>query len=230
MRQAAMNDIELGGECFAGDAAGALYWPAQRTLVVSDMHLEKGSSYARFGSLLPPYDTTDTLERLCDVVTRSNPRIVIALGDSFHDGEGPQRLSGDNRATLRMLQNGRDWIWISGNHDPDPASGIGGVFRDIVNIGKFVFRHEPRGNADEHEIAGHLHPIARVSARGRAVSRKCYVSDRRRMVMPAFGAFTGGLNVRNRAFAAIFETLDFTAHMLGQTRLYAVAAAHCLPD
>ena len=230
MRQAAMNDIELGGENFAGDAAGALYWPAQRVLVVSDMHLEKGSSYARFGSLLPPYDSAATLARLCDAVTRCDPRIVIALGDSFHDGDGPQRLGDAERAGLCSLQRGRDWIWISGNHDPDPASGIGGVFREIVNIGKFVFRHEPGGNADENEIAGHLHPIARVSARGRAVSRKCYASDGRRMVMPAFGAFTGGLNVRNRAFAAIFETLDFTAHMLGQTRLYAVAAAHCLPD
>jgi len=155
---------------------------------------------------------------------------VISLGDSFHDGEGAGRLSMPDRETLSALQRGRDWVWISGNHDPDPAADIGGVFCDTVAIGPFVFRHEPGGRTDENEIAGHLHPVARVNVRGRTVSRKCFASDGRRMVMPAFGAYTGGLNVRDRAFAAIFEALDFTAHMLGQTRLYAISAAYCLPD
>ncbi len=226
----ASHEIALCGQEFAGDASGALYWPAHRMLVVADMHLEKGSSLAGRGVLLPPYDSAATLAALSDVVARFRPRSVVALGDSFHDGDGPRRLGTCERATLRKLQRGRDWIWISGNHDPDPAAEIGGSFCDSMAVGSVVFRHVPAADAAGTEIAGHLHPVARIAARGRAVSRKCYVSDGRRLVMPAFGAFTGGLNVRNRAFAALFDALDFTAHMLGRTRLYAIAAARCLPD
>jgi DNA ligase-associated metallophosphoesterase len=229
VEQDPVGEIEMRGQLFCGDSAGALYWAAERVLVVADLHLEKGSSFARRGVLLPPYDTAATLSSLAKVITRHNPRTVIALGDSFHDGEGAQRLSAADRETLSALQSGRDWIWISGNHDPDPAVGIGGVFCDYVSIGPFVFRHEP-STSDENEIAGHLHPVARVSLRGRTMSRKCFASDGRRMVMPAFGAYTGGLNVRDRAFAGIFGALDFTAHMLGPTRLYAISAAYCLPD
>lgn len=229
MRHMAINEIELAGRLFAGDG-GVLHWPCERLLVVADMHLEKGSSFARRGVLLPPYDSAATLARLSVLVQRYDPRTVVALGDSFHDDEGPQRLCENDRATLAGLQHGRDWIWISGNHDPDPAANIGGVFCDSINCGPFVFRHEPSTEAAGNEIAGHLHPVARISARGRSVSRRCYASDGRRMVMPAFGAFAGGLNIRDRAFAAVFGALDFTAHMLGQTRLYAVAAVHCQPD
>jgi DNA ligase-associated metallophosphoesterase len=224
-----LGEIEMCGARLCGDAAGALYWPTERLLVVSDLHLEKGSSFARRGVLLPPYDSAATLANLSTVIAQRDPRIVIALGDSFHDGEGPQRLSDADRATLSALQKGRDWIWIAGNHDPDPAAGIGGIFSDCVSVGPFVFRHEPT-TSDENEIAGHLHPVARVATRGRTVSRKCFASDGRRLVMPAFGAYTGGLNVRDRAFAALFGALGFTAHMLGPTRLYAISSAYCLPD
>ena len=229
MEEVRLGEIEMCGQRLCGDSAGALYWPAERLLVVADLHFEKGSSFARRGVLLPPYDTAATLTSLGKVIARHNPRTVIALGDSFHDGEGPQRLSAADREALSELQTGRDWIWISGNHDPDPAANIGGVFSDCVSVGPFAFRHEP-STSDEHEIAGHLHPVARVATRGRTVSRKCFASDGRRMVMPAFGAYTGGLNVRDRAFASIFGALDFTAHMLGPTRLYAISAAYCLPD
>jgi uncharacterized protein len=222
--------IALAGEELVADPSGALYWPAQNLLVVADLHFEKGSSFARRGVLLPPYDTAATLARLASVITRYAPRSVVALGDSFHDGDGPGRLLDKDRTTLCLLQGGRDWIWIAGNHDPDPASGIGGTFSATLAIGNVVFRHEPGGQQNEAEIAGHLHPMARVSARGRAVSRKCLASDGRRMVLPAFGAYTGGLNVRDRAFAALFGTLAFTAHMLGTTRLFAIDAARCLPD
>lgn len=229
MEEVRLGEIEMCGERLCGDAAGALYWPTERLLVVSDLHLEKGSSFARRGVLLPPYDSAATLANLSKVIAHRDPRIVIALGDSFHDGEGPQRLSDADRATLSALQKGRDWIWIAGNHDPDPAAGIGGIFSDCVSVGPFVFRHEPT-TSDENEIAGHLHPVARVATRGRTVSRKCFASDGRRLVMPAFGAYTGGLNVRDRAFAALFGALGFTAHMLGPTRLYAISSAYCLPD
>ncbi len=222
--------IELGGVALVADPSGALYWPAQDLLVVADMHLEKGSSFARHGTFLPPYDTAATLARLGDAIARFDPRAVFALGDSFHDGDGPNRLSDRDREALLGFQRGRDWIWLAGNHDPDPAAGIGGAFSPAIAIGPLVFRHEPTAAPDEIEIAGHLHPVARVSARGRAISRRCFACNERRLVMPAFGAYAGGLNVRNAAFARVFGTLRFTAHMLGDARLFAVAADRCLPD
>ena len=133
-----------------------------------------------------------------------------------------------SRAALKTLQRGRDWIWITGNHDPEPAAGIGGTFTDAVILGALTFRHLPSGAPGE--ISGHLHPVARVAHRGRAVSRRCFAADKTRLVMPAFGAFTGGLNVRDAAFADLFGTLVFTAHLLGEGRLYTFAAKRCLPD
>jgi DNA ligase-associated metallophosphoesterase len=222
------EELELAGAALVADPAGILYWPAERLLAVADLHFEKASSFARYGALLPPYDTAATLARLCEAIMRYRPRTVFALGDSFHDGDGPQRLEPDDRAAIGELQKGRDWIWIAGNHDPDPATGIGGVFTPVVATGPLTFRHEPQGG--KGEIAGHLHPMARISARGRSVSRKCFAADAERMVLPAFGAFTGGLNIRAAAFMNVFGALSFRAHMLGATRLYAVDAVRCLPD
>jgi len=221
--------LAVAGVELVADPAGALHWPEQGLLAVADLHLEKGSSFAARGVLLPPYDTAATLTRLADLIARYAPRVVVALGDSFHDGRGPARLADTDRATLRALQRGRDWVWITGNHDPAPAEGIGGRFLAALALGALTFRHEPVENASG-EIAGHLHPIARVVRRGRAVSRRCFACDGERLVMPAFGAFAGGLNVRDRAFTQLFPTLAFTAHMLGQRRVYAVAAKHCVPD
>ena len=221
--------VAVAGAEFAADPGGVIYWQDQRLLAVADLHLEKGSSFAARGVLLPPYDTAATLARLAVLIARYAPRVVVALGDSFHDRRGPGRLADTDRATLRSLQRGRDWVWIAGNHDPDRAEGIGGRFLSTLELGPLTFRHEPVENASG-EIAGHLHPIARVSRRGRAVSRRCFAGDGNRLVMPAFGAYTGGLNVRHRAFTQVFTTLAFTAHMLGEQRVYAVAGKHCLPD
>jgi DNA ligase-associated metallophosphoesterase len=221
--------VAVAGAEFAADPGGVIYWQDQRLLAVADLHLEKGSSFAARGVLLPPYDTAATLARLAALIARYAPRVVVALGDSFHDGRGPGRLADTDRATLRSLQRGRDWVWIAGNHDPDRAEGIGGRFLPTLKLGPLTFRHEPVENASG-EIAGHLHPIARVSRRGRAVSRRCFAGDGNRLVMPAFGAYAGGLNVRHRAFTQVFTTLAFTAHMLGDQRVYAVAGKHCLPD
>jgi DNA ligase-associated metallophosphoesterase len=221
--------LTLAGIGLQADVAGALYWPEQGMLAVADLHLEKGSSFAERGVLLPPYDTAATLARLNALIARYAPRLVVALGDSFHDGRGPKRLADTDRTTLKTMQRGRDWVWIAGNHDPEPAENIGGRFLPELRRGALTFRHEPGG--EEHgEIAGHLHPVARVARRGRAVSRRCFAADETRMVMPAFGAFTGGLNIRDAAFADAFGTLGFTAHMLGEERLYAFAAKRCLPD
>jgi uncharacterized protein len=219
------------GVCGMGllaDLAGALYWPDESVLVVADLHLEKGSSFAVRGMLLPPYDTAATLALLGRAVARYAPRLVIALGDSFHDGGGPERIMPRDRDALRDLQHRRDWIWIAGNHDPDPAQNIGGVFAKSLSLGPLTFRHEPTAGAADGEIAGHLHPSARVSQRGRAVTRKCFAADERRMIMPAFGAYTGGLNIRDRAFTKVFGALAFTAHLIGERRLYAFSAARCL--
>jgi DNA ligase-associated metallophosphoesterase len=222
------GDIVIGETALVADPAGILYWPQEGALIVADLHLEKGSSFAKRGVLLPPYDTAATLARLALLIARYEPRCVIALGDSFHDGGGPDRLAAADRTQLRALQAHRDWIWITGNHDPEPASNIGGSFGGALAIGALTFRHLPSGI--DGEICGHLHPVARVSHRGRAVSRRCFATDGVRMVMPAFGAYTGGLNIRDAAFADVFGTLAFTAHMLGDQRLYAFPARHCMAD
>jgi DNA ligase-associated metallophosphoesterase len=217
--------VDVAGVSFVADISGALVWEEQRLLIVSDLHLEKGSSFAARGVLLPPYDTAATLGRLADVMARHDPRMVIALGDSFHDCDAPERLSDADRDTLTGLQAARDWIWISGNHDPALPSSLGGMVATEVAIGPIAFRHEPTGAFGE--IAGHLHPKARVASRGRAMERRCFASDGERAVMPAFGAYTGGLSIRDAAFAKIFQSLEFMAHVLGDNRLHVIAASRC---
>jgi len=229
-RRRADHAVVVAGVALVADPAGALYWPDEKLLVVADLHLEKGSAFAARGVLLPPYDTATTLARLSRLIERYTPRVVIALGDSFHDGDGPLRMAGGDRVALAALQRGRDWIWIAGNHDPDLPGDIGGRFAEALGLGSLTFRHEPSERTNDGEIAGHLHPVARVAQRGRAVSRRCFAGDGKRLVMPAFGAYAGGLNVRDRAIFGLFGTLAFTAHMLGAGRLYAIAADRCLPD
>ncbi len=217
--------LTVSGVAFAADLSGALYWSEERLLVVSDMHLEKGSSFAMRGVLLPPFDTVATLARLAAVIARTNPRTVIALGDSFHDRDAHQRLADADRDAIAAMQTGRDWIWIAGNHDPLPPATLRGSVAEEIAIGAISFRHEPTGV--EGEIAGHLHPKARVATRGRAIDRRCFASDGMRAVMPSFGAYTGGLSIRDRAFAKIFPSLDFTAHVLGDASMHAFPAARC---
>jgi uncharacterized protein len=215
-------EIAVAGERAICDPSGALYLPADRLLVVSDLHLEKGSSYARRGSFLPPYDTLATLRRLAAVVARWQPSIVISLGDSFHDAGGSGRMPDVFRAHLLGLMAGRDWYWIAGNHDPVPPEGLPGRWVSELALGGLVFRHEPARGA-EGEIAGHLHPGARIVQRGRSVRRACFASDGLRMVMPAFGSLTGSLNVLDRAFAGLFQRETLTAYMLGRDRVYPIA-------
>jgi len=214
--------IEVNGEALLLDAAGALWWKAERTLVFADLHFEKGSSFARRGQMLPPYDTRDTLGRISAVVSRHAPKRVIALGDSFHDAHAGDRLDEQERAILADLCNKMDWIWIAGNHDPAPPSWLGGKVTEEVAIGGLIFRHEPQPGMNDGEIAGHLHPCATVTRRGRSLRRRCFVSDGLRVVMPAFGAYTGGLDVREPPVRSLFVD-DFLAYLLGARRVYAVA-------
>jgi DNA ligase-associated metallophosphoesterase len=220
-----MGSVTVASVTMVADLSGALFWEAERLLVVSDLHLEKGSSFAARGVLLPPYDTVATLGRLGAVIARHDPRTVIALGDSFHDRDAHGRLSAPDREAIAALQARRDWIWIAGNHDPALPDDLGGVVASEVAIGPIVFRHEPTGAAGE--IAGHLHPKARVATRGRSMERRCFAADGERVVMPAFGAYAGGLSIRDVAFSKIFQTFDFMAHVLGDNRLHAIAASRC---
>lgn len=220
-----ISKVAIADVIFLADLSGALFWQEQRLLVVSDLHLEKGSSFAARGVLLPPYDTVATLSRLAAVIARHDPVMVIALGDSFHDRNAHERLSEPDRKALTAMQVRRDWIWIAGNHDPHLPSDLGGMVASEVAIGPIMFRHEPTGASGE--IAGHLHPKARVPTRGRSIERRCFVSDGERAVMPAFGAYTGGLSIRDVAFAKIFRAPGLMAHVLGDTKLHAIAASRC---
>jgi len=224
-QQIRTSKVSIADVTFVADISGALFWKEQRLLIVSDLHLEKGSSYAMRGVLLPPYDTLATLSRLTAVIARHDPRMVIALGDSFHDRDAHERLSTSNREMLAAMQVRRDWIWISGNHDPALPPDLGGTVANEVAIGSIVFRHEPTGAVGE--IAGHLHPKARVATRGRSMERRCFASDGERAVMPAFGAYTGGLSIRDAAFAKLFGVPGFMAHVLGDNRVHAIAASRC---
>jgi len=217
--------LDVAGVSLLADLSGALFFEEERLLVVSDLHLEKGSSFAARGVLLPPYDTAATLGRLALVIARHAPRMVIALGDSFHDPDAHKRLAPGDRDAIRSLQARRDWIWISGNHDPAPPREIGGMTASEIAIGPIVFRHEPTGAVGE--IAGHLHPKARVTTRGGSMEHRCFACDGGRAVMPAFGAYAGGLSIRDEAFARIFPTRGFTAHLLGDRRVHSIAASRC---
>jgi len=202
---------------------GALWWDHERLLVVSDLHLEKGSAFARRGQLLPPYDTAETLSRLSALIARLVPKTVVALGDSFHDDGGPARTSPRDRVTLAALQVGRDWVWVAGNHDREPPAGLAGDHVEALALGPLTFRHEPQPAPAEGEVAGHLHPCARVIGRGRSVRRPCFAGDGYRLILPAFGAYAGGLDVLDKAFAGLFSPATFRAYMLGDDRVYPVA-------
>jgi DNA ligase-associated metallophosphoesterase len=222
--------LQLAGETLVLDLCGGLWLPEHRTLIVSDLHLEKGSSYAaRSGQFLPPYDTRETLACLHEAVVRHDPARVVALGDSFHDARGPERMEPGDRAMVAALQEGRDWVWIAGNHDAAVSEGVGGRYADALTISGLVLRHEPSPEPVTGEIAGHLHPCGKVAMRGRAVRRRCFVTDGSRLVMPAFGAYAGGLNVRDKAIEGLFPK-GFTAHLLGDGRVFAIGRAQLARD
>lgn len=221
--------IRLAGHSFLPVAAGALYWESEDTLLVADLHLEKSAAFAARGMMLPPYDTRSTLQRLAACLDHFSPRRVVALGDSFHRSELAGRLSADDREELATLQQGRDWYWILGNHDPDLPESIGGfVCRSLV-IGGITLCHQP-SLSRAPEIAGHLHPVARIARRGEGIRRKCFATDGHRLVMPAFGAYAGGLNVLDEAFSSLFHWHLMQAWLTGRTSVYPLQASLLLPD
>ena len=214
-----IHRIALGGLDFIPDLSGALYVPEFKALLVADLHLEKGSSLAKRGVHLPPYDTRESIMQLQSVITVVKPEQLIFLGDSFHDGEARLRIDADDLATLRAIASTHRTIWITGNHDPAPPSDIDGVIMTEVALGPVTLRHEPQAlQADEMEIAGHLHPAASVAQRGRRIRCRCFMADDRRIVMPAFGSYTGALNVSSEAFGGLFA--DYTVWMLGARAIH----------
>jgi hypothetical protein len=220
----------LSGHAFIPIAAGALFWEAERTLIVADLHLEKGAAFAERGMLLPPYDTRTTLLRLAACIVSLSPRRVVALGDSFHRSHLADTLTASDRDGLLMLQRGRDWYWVLGNHDPELPASIGGVVCGSLSIGGITLRHEPTTDTVTPEIAGHLHPVARIARSGLGIRRKCFATDGRKLVMPAFGAYAGGLNVLDRAFTPLFVRHRLEAWMTGRTDVYPFQAGQLLPD
>ena len=184
--------------------SGALWVEEARVLIVADLHLEKGSAYAARGQMLPPYDTTDTLTRLEAEVAALCPDVVVLLGDSFHDARAEGRMTPAHAIRLKALSQGQTLIWVVGNHDTDGPKALPGDVVDEVALAGLILRHEPRSGPQPQEVAGHLHPCARITATRGTVRRRCFISDGERVILPAFGAYAGGLNVRDAAFGGMF--------------------------
>ena len=213
--------IQLGEHRLIPDLSGALYMPDDETLLVADLHLEQGASLARRGIHVPPYDTVATLQQLEQVLTSTNARQLILLGDSFHDTVAHQDIDGESRQRLLALTAAVSTIWISGNHDPLPPEGMGGTMLDELSLGSLVLRHIPgEVPVGGFEISGHLHPGASIIQRHHRVHTKCFVSDGRRLIMPAFGTYTGALNVRSKAFAGLFDNAACKVWMISKTAIH----------
>jgi DNA ligase-associated metallophosphoesterase len=217
--------IALAGASFLADLHGALYWPEEGALIVADLHLEKGSSFAdrKRPQFLPPYDTRITIERLEQLIARHRPVRVICLGDSIHDPDGADRMDPADSDRITLMTASRDWLWIAGNHDPEPPRRWGGTVLSEAALGAIMLRHRagdvPPGPGDG-EISGHFHPTASVSTRAARITGRCFVGDGRRMVLPAFGAYAGGVNVLDPAISGLFGP-GFDIVMLGRRRLFA---------
>ncbi len=188
-----------------GAKGGAIYWPREDALLVADLHLEKASFYARGGQMLPPYDSRETLERLALAVRLTGARRVFALGDNFHDSSGPARLEPHAAGMLSALTRALDWVWITGNHDPHLGAEAGGTRVEEMEVGGMVLRHKAEAGTRGAELSGHYHPRLVVTARGRRVARPCAVRSENRLILPAFGALTGGMDAADPAILAAVQ-------------------------
>jgi DNA ligase-associated metallophosphoesterase len=187
----------FAGETFVPSPGGALFWQSRQALLVADLHLEKASGFARLGQLLPPYDSHSTLAALQEDAERTGARRIYCLGDTFHDRFGCERLPADSRALLESLTSRFDWTWIVGNHDPGFADHCGGTIVEEVELCGILLRHEAQPREPRPEISGHFHPKLRLSINGRRISRRCFVASDRKLILPAYGTLTGGLDARH---------------------------------
>ena len=220
--------LHLAGERLMLDPCGCLHWPAQRMLIVADLHFEKGSAAARTGQLVPPWDTRETLDLLAHAIRRYAPRQVVALGDSFHDRHASARLHPADRARLQAMAGEATFIWVLGNHDPIPPDNLHGIATEEHREGRLVFRHQAHPGRPLGELSGHFHPKATIAARGANVTRPCFIADGYRMVLPALGAYTGGLDVGDDAVASLFPR-GGRVFLLGRERLFSFPYAQRRP-
>ena len=216
--------MHFAGQILQPLPSGALYWPAQRTLLVADLHLEKLSSFAPRGQLLPPYDTGLTLKRLEADLRHTGAQRLVALGDSFHRDAGVLSLNAADRARIDAMTGLVEWLWLAGNHDPQPHA-LGGRCLPQLDLAGLTLTHEPRRDA-LNLVAGHLHPAAHIYVAGRSTRRPCFVHDNRLLILPAYGASTGALNILSPAFAGLFRWAHIEVTMLGRDRLYPVSPKH----
>ena len=216
-----LHTITVGGVEGMPHLSGALHLPDEHALLVADLHLEQGASLARRGVHVPPYDTAGTLDALEAVIAETKPWRLILLGDSFHDAAAHEALDPRDVSRLRALTARVETIWISGNHDPEAHDRLGGFCAEEVALGRLTLRHIPqRVLKDTCEVSGHLHPGAAVEQRGIRLRAKCFVSDGRRLILPAFGRYTGALNVRDRAFRGLFDEEATAVWMIGSGALH----------
>ena len=187
--------FSFAGHQLAALPEGALYWPARRALILADLHFEKASWFASFGQLLPPYDSAATLAAIEALAAATDPAEIWCLGDSFHDRQGCDRLPATEQARLRALTAAHRWTWIVGNHDSAIGNPCGGAVIDEALVDGLVLRHQADRNDARPELSGHFHPKLRVRVRGRLVSRRCFIATGSKLILPAFGALTGGLDV-----------------------------------
>ncbi len=213
--------IVLGGLDLIPDLSGALHVPEFRALIISDLHFEQGTSLARRGIRVPPYDTAMTLATLEAIISDIKPQRLILLGDSFHDGEGESRVEEILMQRLHAIAATHECFWICGNHDPLPPRNLAGHSADSMTLGPLTLRHAPSKLVHEEvEISGHLHPGCAVSQRGRRLAGKCFIADTRRLIMPAFGAYTGALSVFADPYRGLFHHEETQVWMLGRQQLY----------
>lgn len=220
--------ISFHGHTLTLDPSGALFVERVSTLIVADMHLEKGSSRAHRGALLPPYDTRQTLHDLGVALETYKPECVVCLGDTFHDGEAGGRVDPADADLLKVMTANRAWIWVSGNHDPDPPDWFGGTVARELEVGGLILRHAARPGPVLAEISGHYHPKATVRTRARTLSRRCFANDGARIVLPAFGAYTGGLNVLDDAMKKLWRRTP-DVYVIGGDRIYPVPPSSLRP-
>lgn len=228
LQKAVPFDMSVAGVTVRFDWSGALFLPESGTLVFSDLHFEKGTSYGRRGIFLPPYDTRRTLSMMAEAIGRFRPLTVISLGDAFHDRSAEARMNEKDALTLEGLMQGRRWVWILGNHDPEPPARFAGEVYEETETGGLLFGHEPCASG-AWQVAGHMHPAAKVNHGGRSVRRRCFMTDGERLILPSFGAYTGGLNVLDAAYRPFFAS-GFDVHLLGQGRTFQVPRRSLKPD
>jgi uncharacterized protein len=221
--------LDFAGHRFWALPDRALYWPQEQALIVADLHLEKASWYATHGQPLPPYDSQDNIDRLNRLARETNARAIWCLGDSFHDRDAQHRMPAMITEQLRALASTFNLVWVAGNHDGLIGEAWGGTVADALYVGGLVLRHQSVATEGRPEISGHFHPKLRIHVRGRSIARPCFAGDERRLILPAFGSLTGGLDVQSPIIAENFFG-NYFALVVSDRRLLRFLVPNDKPD